>query len=80
VKLTSSLNLEDLVSKLLPVNEHPIERVIRVALGLGLISIAFIGPKSPLGWIGVVPLATGLLGSCPLYTLFGFSTCPMKAH
>lgn len=68
------------MSKLLPVNEHPIERVIRVALGLGLISIAFIGPKSPLGWIGVVPLATGLLGSCPLYTLFGFSTCPMKAH
>lgn len=67
------------MSKLLPANEHPIERVARVILGLGLITIAFVGPKTPWGFLGVVPLATGLLGSCPLYTLFGFSTCPVKA-
>ncbi|MBK6422937.1 MAG: DUF2892 domain-containing protein [Gemmatimonadetes bacterium] len=65
-----------MLAKLLPTNEHPIERGARVALGLGLIAIAFVGPKTPWGFLGVVPLATGLLGSCPLYTVFGFSTCP----
>ncbi len=64
-----------MAGKLLPTNEHPIERVVRVLLGLGLISLVFVGPKSPWGWIGLLPLATGLLGSCPAYTLFGVSTC-----
>lgn len=67
-----------MLSKLLPTNEHVIERALRVALGLGLLAIAFVGPKTPWGFVGVVPLLTGLLGSCPLYTLFGISTCPMK--
>lgn len=65
--------------KLLPINEHPLERVARVVLGLGLITIAFVGPKTPWGFLGVVPLVTGALGSCPLYTLLGISTCPTKA-
>ncbi|MBK8003471.1 MAG: DUF2892 domain-containing protein [Gemmatimonadetes bacterium] len=65
-----------MASKLFPTNEHPYERVARVLLGVGVLSLAFIGPKTPLGYIGIVPIATGLLGSCPLYTLFGFSTCP----
>lgn len=69
-----------MASKLLPTNEHPIERGARVALGLGLIAIAFVGPKTPWGFLGVVPLATGLIGSCPLYTVFGFSTCPAARH
>ena len=59
-------------------NEHPIERAVRVTIGLTLIALVFVGPQTPLGWIGVVPLLTGLLGTCPLYTLFGFSTCPVK--
>jgi hypothetical protein len=59
-------------------NEHPIERVVRVALGLGLITMALVGPKTPWGWLGVVPLATGLLGSCPLYSLLGINTCPVS--
>ncbi|MEY2786373.1 MAG: hypothetical protein RL277_2585, partial [Planctomycetota bacterium] len=40
-----------------------------------LMSLTTFGPQTPWGWIGVVPLLTGLLGSCPLYTLFGISTC-----
>ncbi len=68
-----------MLSRLLAVNEHPLERVLRVVLGLGLLAIVFVGPKTPWGWIGLVPLATGLIGSCPLYTLFGFSTCPLSA-
>jgi hypothetical protein len=64
-------------AKLLPTNQHPIERGVRILLGLALLSITVIGPKTPLGYLGIVPLATGLLGSCPLYTLFGFSTCPV---
>ncbi len=56
-------------------NEHNVERVIRVALGVGLLSLVFVGPQTPWGLIGIVPLATGLLGTCPIYSLFGFSTC-----
>ena len=69
-----------MLKKLLPNNEHPIERVIRVVAGAALLSLAFVGPQTPWGYIGIVPIATGLLGSCPLYTLFGISTCPMKSR
>ncbi|MFI5301923.1 MAG: DUF2892 domain-containing protein [Polyangiales bacterium] len=62
------------MNKLLPPNEHLIERVLRVAIGLGLLSIVFMGPHSAWGWIGLVPLATGLIGSCPAYTLLGIGT------
>ena len=66
------------LSTLLPGNEHPVDRVLRVALGVALLAIAFVGPKTPWGYVGAVPLLTGLLGSCPLYTLLGLSTCPVK--
>lgn len=56
-------------------NEHFLDRLVRVALGIGLLTIVFTGPTTPWGWLGVVPLATGLLGSCPLYTLVGIRTC-----
>lgn len=68
------------MANLLPSNEHPAERVLRVFLGLGVLSLTFLGPKTSWGFLGLVPLATGLLGSCPLYTLLGFSTCPVKAR
>jgi hypothetical protein len=58
------------------VNEAGWERVIRVVLGLGLLSLIVIGPKSWIGLVGLVPLATGLFGFCPLYKLLGISTCP----
>jgi hypothetical protein len=67
-----------MASSLFPTNEHQIERVLRIALGLGILSLAFAGPKTPWAFLGIIPLATGLLGSCPLYTLLGFSTCPIR--
>lgn len=69
-----------MTSKVLPNNEHVAERVIRVGLGAGLLSLVFVGPQTMWGLVGLVPLLTGLLGSCPLYTLFGISTCPSKAQ
>lgn len=61
---------------LLKKNVHSMERTIRIILGLVGIALFFVGPKTPFGLIGLVPLATGLLGTCPLYTVFGISTCP----
>ena len=58
-------------------NEHPVERVVRVVLGLALLSLLAVGPIPGWGLVGLlgfIPLLTGALGSCPLYTLFGFST------
>lgn len=66
------------MDKLFPTNEHNIERVARVVIGLAVLSLAFIGPKTAWGYLGVVPILTGLIGSCPLYTVLGISTCPMK--
>lgn len=59
-------------------NEGTFDRALRVIAGIVLISLVFIGPQTPLGWIGVVPLATGLIGWCPVYTLLGLNTCPVK--
>ena len=56
-------------------NVHNIERIIRVVAGLALISLVFIGPQTPWGWVGLIPLATGATGWCPPYALFGISTC-----
>ena len=65
-------------SKIMPRNEGNLDRVARVVLGLGLLSIVFVGPQTPWGWVGLVPLVTGLVGSCPLYTLTGLRTCPIE--
>lgn len=67
-----------MLSKILPTNEHTVDRALRVMLGLFLLSLTFVGPQSIWGLVGLVPLATGLIGSCPLYTLFGISTCAIK--
>lgn len=58
-------------------NEGKIDRVARVLLGVGLLSLFFIGPQTAWGLIGLVPLITGLFGFCPLYKVFGFNTCPL---
>jgi hypothetical protein len=59
-------------------NVHNIERVIRIIIGLGLISLVFVGPQTPWGWLGVIPLATGIIGWCPPYALLGINTCKTK--
>ncbi len=54
------------------------DRVIRVLLGLALLSLVFVGPKTMWGLIGIVPLATAWMSFCPLYALFGMSTRPKQ--
>ncbi len=66
------------MSRFLSVNEHPIERVVRVVAGLALIGLAVAGSIGPWGYVGLVPVLTGLVGSCPLYTVLGISTCPIR--
>lgn len=61
-------------------NEGNIDRVIRVVLGLVLLSLVFVGPQTWWGLIGIVPLVTGLVGSCPVYSILGISTCPTKSN
>ena len=51
------------------------ERIIRIVAGIAILSLAFVGPKSAWAYLGIVPLATGLMGWCPPYALLGFSTC-----
>lgn len=61
------------------INEAGWDRGLRVALGLGLLSLTVVGPHTWLGLLGLVPLATGVVGFCPLYKLLGLSTCPTRA-
>lgn len=51
------------------------ERVIRAVVGLALIAIVFVGPQTAWGWLGIIPLATAVLGWCPPYAMLGISTC-----
>ena len=59
-------------------NEGTVDRVVRVVLGLGLLSLVFVGPHTWLGLVGLVPLLTGLVGYCPLYSVLGLRTCPVS--
>jgi len=58
-------------------NEGALDRVLRVVVGIAILSLVFIGPQTPWAWFGLVPLITGLVGFCPLYSLLGVRTCPM---
>ena len=64
-----------MLKKIFAKNEHPVERFLRVVAGGVLLSLAFVGPATPWGFIGIIPILTGVVGSCPLYSLFGLSTC-----
>jgi membrane-associated protease RseP (regulator of RpoE activity) len=59
-------------------NEGTVDRVIRVVAGLAILSLVFVGPASPWGWLGLVPLLTGLVGFCPAYALLGIRTCKAR--
>lgn len=59
-------------------NIHSMERLARILIGAALISLAFWGPANYWFLLGIVPLATGLIGWCPPYALFGISTCSVR--
>ena len=59
-------------------NVGGIDRILRIVVGLALIGLAVANVIGPWGWIGVVPLLTGVFGFCPAYLPFGVSTCPMS--
>ncbi len=58
-------------------NEGTADRALRVALGLVLLALAVTG-KGMWGYIGIVPLLTGIMGSCPLYSILGINTCSLR--
>lgn len=67
----------------MPVNIGRVDQYVRIALGLALIAFAFQDGLAIQGWhwaglLGVVPLATAFLKSCPLYTVLGISSCPAR--
>ena len=60
-------------------NVGGLDRALRVIAGLVLIALAAMGTIGCWGWLGVIPLATGLFSFCPLYTLLGFNSCPVRS-
>lgn len=70
-----------MLAKILPPNMSATDRMVRVLVGLNLLSLTVLRPKSPWGYIGLVPLITGLVGSSLLYTVLGWSTFRLgRAH
>jgi hypothetical protein len=61
------------------INVGTTDRVVRVLVGLGLITATATGYIGMWGWLGVVPLATGLFRVCPAYNLMGMNTCSTEA-
>jgi hypothetical protein len=59
-------------------NEGSVDRVLRIVAGLALIGLAVTGKVGLWGYIGAVPLLTGAIGWCPLYTVLGINTCPRR--
>ncbi|MDP2366959.1 DUF2892 domain-containing protein [Rhodoferax sp.] len=59
-------------------NVGGVDRIARIVIGLVLLGLAASGTVGWWGWLGIVPLATGAIGWCPPYAIFGFSTCAMK--
>ena len=59
-------------------NVGGIDRLLRISAGLVLVGLAATGTVGAWGWLGLVPLATGAVGVCPVYPLLGLNTCPMR--
>lgn len=62
----------------MPCNEGKVDRALRVIVGLILLALVFVGPQTPWGWVGLVPLLTGIFGFCPAYKLLGINTCKAR--
>lgn len=61
-------------------NVGTLDRVLRIVIGLGLISLVFIGPKTLWGWIGAILVVTGAVSWCPIYRIFGLRTCRIQSQ
>lgn len=59
-------------------NIGSLDRIVRIIVGVVLLALVFVGPKTMWGLIGIVPLVTALMGNCPLYSIFGMNTCSRK--
>ena len=59
-------------------NVGTVDRMIRVAVGIAALSLIFVGPRTWWGLVGLVPLVTAAAGTCPLYSLIGVSSCPVR--
>lgn len=59
-------------------NVGGIDKILRIVIGIVLMSLSALGIVGVWGWIGIVPLLTGIFGWCPLYPLFGINSCPVK--
>ena len=59
------------------INVGNMDRALRIIVGIILITLAATGIFAPWGWIGIIPLVTGIIKSCPLYSILGMNTCPM---
>lgn len=68
-----------MLTKLFPQNQSAVDRGIRIVVGLIGLALVFWGPRTAWGLLGLIPLVTGIIGSCPLYTLLGVGTCAPAA-
>ena len=59
-------------------NEGSIDRGLRIVVGIALVAAAASGTLGPWAWLGLIPLATGIVGNCPIYRLLGINTCPRR--
>lgn len=60
------------------INVGSADRILRIVLGLVLIALVFVGPQTPWGWLGLIPLVTGVMRTCPLYSLMGVNSCGVR--
>lgn len=59
-------------------NIGSVDRILRVVVGVGLLSLTVVGPKTLWGLVGIIPLMTATFSFCPLYTIFKISSCPLE--
>jgi len=58
-------------------NVGTVDRVLRAIIGIVLIALVYVGPQTPWGWLGLIPLVTAAISFCPLYRLIGFRSCKL---
>ena len=77
-RYTTSPTTELVMSSFFRTNVGTLDRVFRLLLGVGVLSMAFTGPQSAWGYLGIIPLLTGAFGTCPIYSALGLNTCAVK--